>query len=61
DKVLTSVKVETININEGFTPAYHGGSIVCPLCHMILNVWFDPLRFKNDITAEVVRQLKGKN
>jgi len=57
EKLITSVKIEHIDINEVFQPRWHGVSLVCPMCSTILGVSIDPIAIKGDIIAEINRKL----
>ncbi len=55
EKLLTNVKVEHVDINEGFSPKWHGVSLVCPFCSTILSVAIDPVALKTDMVNEVLK------
>ncbi len=58
-KTITNVRYEAIDVNEGFTPAYHGVSFFCPSCHCVLGVGLDPIALKADIVNAVVKRLQA--
>jgi hypothetical protein len=58
EKLLTSVKIEPIDVQQGFQTAWHGVSLSCPWCRAILSVSIDPIAIKTDIVNEVVKALR---
>ena len=54
ENILTSVKIESMNISISFAPAWNGVSYVCPRCSAILGVSMDPIALKADIVSEVL-------
>ncbi len=57
-KTLTYVKIEGMDIKQGFQSAFHGVSFLCPSCHVVLSVGIDPIALKADVVDEVVEKLK---
>ena len=57
-KTISKVRVENIDITEGFTPTWKGVSFLCPSCSCVLSVGVDPVALKADIVAEVVNNLR---
>ncbi len=58
DKILTSVKIENVDVKLGMSNAWHGVSYSCPYCRAILSASIDPVALKTDIVKEVVKAVK---
>jgi phage FluMu protein Com len=56
-KVVSNVKIEGVSVIEGFTPAWHGISLLCPSCNSVLGVSIDPIALKADIVEEMAQRL----
>ena len=59
DRVLTNVLIEEIDINEGIVPKYHGKSLVCPLCHKILQIELTTIAEKRKVSTVKAQPLTG--
>ena len=59
-QLLTSVKVETIDVIEGVNQKRKGASFVCPYCHVILSVTLDPFAMNADLLDEILKKLGRK-
>jgi hypothetical protein len=57
-KTIINARVEAIDILEGFSPTWKGASFICPSCHCVLSVGFDPVALKAAIVEEVVQHLR---
>lgn len=53
ERLLTNVKIEHLDISEGFSPKWHGASLICPFCSTILGVSIDPIAIKIDIVNAI--------
>lgn len=58
EATITSVKVEHIDVKQGFQTKFHGVSYLCNSCDVVLSVAIDPISLKVDTVAETVRALK---
>lgn len=56
EKTITSVRIEAINIMEGFQKKYHGVSYCCSHCSTVISVEIDPIALQGDL----VRDIKGR-
>lgn len=59
-KTLTSVKIEGMDIKQGFQSAFNGVSYLCPSCKVVLSVGLDPIALKADTVDAVVKELKKR-
>ncbi len=55
DARLSSIKVESINLQETPSKSWKGASYVCPNCSAILGVEMDPTALRLAISADVKR------
>ena len=53
EKVLTSVKIEKIDVALNLQSKWLGVSYVCPHCSTILSVGIDPIALKTDLVNEL--------
>jgi hypothetical protein len=60
EAVVSSAKIEDIEIIVGFTPAWRGLSFLCPSCNTVLGVAIDPVALKTDIIEGVAQRLRGR-
>jgi hypothetical protein len=61
-KVPFNIRLESVDIGDGFTSKFHGVMYVCPniQCKTILGVGIDPVALKTDTINGVVNALRGK-
>lgn len=57
-KVVSSVKIEHVQIIEGFTPKWNGVSYLCQHCGVVLGVGIDPVALKTDAVEAIRASLK---
>jgi hypothetical protein len=58
ETTITSVRIEDVDVQVGFEPAWRGISYCCPSCGSVLSVQIDPVALKTDIINGVVEQLR---
>ena len=56
--VVSSARVEALDVKQGFQSVWHGVSLVCVHCATVLGVAIDPIALKTDIVKEVARALR---
>jgi hypothetical protein len=57
-KVISRVKVETIQISAGLKESYAGVTYVCPGCQCVLAVAMDPLALNADVVSRLLKALR---
>jgi len=53
DKVVSAVRIENVDVREGFQSKWHGVSYCCTNCSAVLSVGIDPIAIKTDIVNEL--------
>jgi len=53
EKTISSVKIEAIDIKEGFNNKYLGVSYCCSHCSTVLSVEIDPLALQADLVKKI--------
>ena len=61
EKVVTSVRIEDVNVAVGFQPKWQGIAYCCPSCNTMLSVQIDPVALKTDIINGVIEELRGRS
>ena len=57
-KVISCVKIEGVDVKEGFESRWRGVSYYCPHCYTILSVQIDPIAVQTDTVDDIVEKLK---
>jgi hypothetical protein len=60
-EVVSSVRIEDIDINLGPGIDWQGVSYCCPSCDAVLSVQIDPVALKTDIINVLVEELRRDN
>ncbi len=58
EKLVTTVKTESVTVGTAFQPQFRGLGLTCPYCQTILGVSIDPISLKVDTVNEVMERLK---
>lgn len=61
NRLINSVEIKHISINENFNPKYNGVAYVCPNfdCDSIISVSIDPIAIKTDIIDWLFNRLRN--
>ena len=58
NNLVTTVKIEAVQIIEGFLPSEWGGlSFLCPTCHCVLGVEIDPVGVSGELLKNILAAL----
>lgn len=57
--VITHVVIERIDVAEAAKPEWHGITLLCPTCAIVLGAAIDPIDLKNFVVEEVVHKLRS--
>lgn len=61
EEIVSSVRIEDIDINLGPAIDWQGVSYCCPSCDTVLGVQLDPVALKTDIINVLVEELRRKD
>ena len=56
---VTYVRIEAIDVRQGFQSKWKGISLICGDCSTVLGVSIDPIAIRTDVVNAVVRRLKA--
>jgi hypothetical protein len=58
-KIMHIIKIETIDVQEGFSKKWKGAVFQCPHCSTVLSAGMDPLALVDLTVSQVLKKLKG--
>lgn len=59
ETVITSVRIEDVDVKVGWESAWKGISYCCPHCNTIISVQIDPVALKTDTVNEIIKKLRS--
>ena len=56
---IADVAIERVNVSENEKAEWHGITLLCPSCSVVLGAAIDPIDLKNLLVEEVVHKLRS--